>query len=360
MTEFVFSSLGQRIRFVEGFGGVRIAYSAIGSGAPIVVVGGFHSHLELDLESPVWRPWFEELSRGHSLVRMDTRGTGLSDRDVADHSLEARVADLEAVIEALGLKRFTFLTLVAGAPTAITYAQRHPDRVQQLVMHGPWVRGRFRRGISPQYTEVLENLIRQVELGWDWDDPLVRTIFTCSFIPDATPEQEDWWNNTARFSITPADAARRLRASYEIDVQELAMRITCPSLILQPRDDGSYEEGRLVATLIRGSRFVSFDTRNHVLLAQEPSWKRWVREVHTFLDRPSMDAPGFGELTPREADLLALIARGMDNAQIAAQLSISEKTVRNHITNIFAKLKVESRAQAIVLSQAAGVGQTFQ
>lgn len=360
MTEFVFSSLGQRIRFVDGSGGVRIAYSAIGSGPPIVLVTGWHSHLELDLESPVWRPWIEELSRGHSIVRMDTRGAGLSDRGVDDHSLEARVADLEAVVDALGLKRFSILTLIAEAPVAITYANRHPARVKQLVLHGPWARGRFRRGISPHYQEVLENLIRQVELGWDWDDPLVRTIFTCSFIPDATPRQEDWFNNAARFSMTPADAARRLRANYGIDVQEAAMRVACPTLIMQPRGDGSFEEGRLVATLVPGARFVSLDTRNHVLLEQEPSWKRWVKEVRAFIGKPSIEDAGFGDLTPREADLLLLISKGLDNAQIAATLSLSEKTVRNHITSIFAKLQVESRAQAIVLAQAAGLGQTFQ
>ena len=360
MSEFVFSSLGQRIRFVDGFGGARIAYSVIGSGPPIVMVGGWHSHLELDLESPVWRPWLAELSRGHSIVRMDTRGSGLSDRDVADHSLEARVADLEAVVGALAIKRFAILTIIAGSPTAIAYASRHPDRVKQLVFHGPWARGRFRRGISPQYHEVLEGLIRQVELGWDWDDPLVRTIFTCSFIPDATPQQEDWWNNSARLSMSPADAARRLRASYSIDVQDLAMRIACPTLVLQPRDDGSFEEGRLVATLVPGARFVTLETRNHVVLEQEPSWPRWVREVRTFLGQPSVEGDGFAELTPREADLLLLISRGLDNAQIAATLSIREKTVRNHITRIFAKLQVETRAQAIVLSQAAGFGHTVQ
>ena len=119
-----------------------------------------------------------------------------------------------------------------------------------------------------------------------------------------------------------------------------------------------FEEGRLIASLIPGARFVPLESSNHLLLENEPAWQRWLEEVRAFLPA-GPGRFGFAALTARERELLELIAQGRDNAQIAAQLELSEKTVRNHITSIFAKLDVENRAQAIVLARDAGFGKSF-
>jgi pimeloyl-ACP methyl ester carboxylesterase len=94
------------------------------------------THIEFDWESPVWRHWLDGLAEGRTVIRYDERGCGLSDRDVDDLSLEARVADLEAVVEAAGLERFSLLGMSQSGPVAIAFAARHSDRVSHLILYG--------------------------------------------------------------------------------------------------------------------------------------------------------------------------------------------------------------------------------
>lgn len=349
--------LRQRIRFCNAPDGVRIAYSVIGRGPPLVILSGGHSHLELDLASPVLGHWFAELARRHSLVRLDTRGFGLADRGIEDHSLEAVAGDLHAVTRTLGLERFALMAWLGGTPFAITHVHRHPESVSHLVLHAAYLRGWLKRGPGPAERDAVEALVRQVAGGWDMQDPLVRHAITASFIPDSSAAQQAWFNEALRASATGADASRRLRTRLESDVTALAPRIACPTIVLNSEQDTNppFAEGRLAASLIPGAHFVALPSRNHVLLAHEPAWRRWVEEVAAFLRQPSLRGSAFAALSGREMELASLLAEGLDNAQIAVRLAISEKTVRNHITRIFAKLGVETRAQAIVMAHDAGV-----
>ena len=113
------------------------------------------------------------------------------------------------------------------------------------------------------------------------------------------------------------------------------------------------EEGRLLAAGIPGAEFVELDSRNHVLLEQEPAWRRFCDAVLEFTQGRQVAAedPAFGELSTRERQILTLIAEGLSNAEIAERLTISEKTVRNHTSNLFDKLGVWTRAQAIVFAR---------
>ena len=153
-----------------------------------------------------------------------------------------------------------------------------------------------------------------------------------------------------------------MEVTHELDVTQLASQVTCPTLVLHANRDARvpFDQGRQLAGAIPGARFVPLDSRNHVLLEDEPAWQHWLQEVRAFLPTTAAgdEAAGFPHLTPRERDLLELIAQGRDNAQVAATLGLSEKTVRNHITSIFAKLGVENRAQAIVHARDAGFGHT--
>ncbi len=352
------NSIRQGIRFCEAPDGVRIAYSVIGRGPPLVMVSGGHCHLELDLDSPVLGHWFSELSRRHSLVRLDTRGFGLSDRSVVDHSIDAVVSDVHAVVEALGLDRFAMLAWLGGTPFALTYASRFPRRVSHLVLHAAYLRGWLRREVGAGERTAVDALVDQVESGWDMKDPIVRRAITSSFIPDSTPAQQAWFDEAQRESVFGADAARRLRTRLNSDVRDLAPRIGCPTIVLNSEGDTNppFGEGRLAASLIPGARFVALPSRNHVLLPHEAAWRRWLAEVGAFLNAPSLQGSAFAGLSAREREVAALISEGLDNAQIAARLAISEKTVRNHITRVFAKLNVETRAQAIVLAHNEGLG----
>jgi DNA-binding CsgD family transcriptional regulator len=154
-------------------------------------------------------------------------------------------------------------------------------------------------------------------------------------------------------------AALIFKANGSIDVRAEARQVRCPTLVLHGRGDTRvpYEEGRLMAGLIPGSRFVTLDTRNHLMTQDEPAWREFLDAVAGFYP-PARAVPGssFPALTARERGILELIAQGLDNAQIAARLELSEKTVRNNITHIFDKLGVENRSKAIVLARESGLG----
>jgi pimeloyl-ACP methyl ester carboxylesterase len=348
----------QQIRFCKSADGVRVAYATTGDGPPLVKVSNWLSHVEFDWDSPVWRHWLTELSREHQLVRYDERGCGLSDWDVP-LAFDAWVSDLETVVDALRLETFPLLGISQGASIAIAYAVRHPERVSHLVIHGGYARGWLKRELTPQQRKEAEMMVELAELGWGKENPAFRQFFTTQFIPDGTPEQHLWFNELERVSTSPANAAQFFRIFNDIDVTQLAPQVTCPTLVLHPDRDARvpFDEGRLFASLIQGARFVPLSSRNHILLEHEPAWKRWLDEVRAFL--PARHAASvFSALTPRERELVELIARGFDNAQIAARLALSEKTVRNHITRIFSKLEVENRSQAIVRAREAGFGKT--
>jgi len=157
---------------------VRIAFSVVGSGPPLVMLSGGHSHLELDAGSPVFGHWIEHLARDHSLVRLDTRGFGLSDRRVADHSIDAVCSDVRAVTKALGLERFALLAWMGGTPFAVTLAARDPRSVSHLVLHAAYLRGWLKRGVGGEERAAIEALATQVEGGWEMADPIVRHAIT--------------------------------------------------------------------------------------------------------------------------------------------------------------------------------------
>ena len=349
----------QQIRFCTGHDGVRIAYATSGIGPPLIKAANWLSHLEFDVGSPVWSHLMIELSRQHTLIRYDERGCGLSDRDVADLSFDAWLRDLEAVVDAAQVERFPLLGISQGASIAVAYAVRHPERVSHLILHGGYARGRLKRNATPQQREEAELMNRLAEIGWGQQNPAFRQFFTTQYIPGGTAEQHHWFNELERVSTSAVNAARFMREFNEIDVVELLPRVSCPTLVLHSSRDVRvpFDEGRLIAGEIPEARFVPLESENHLLLESESAWHRWVDEVRAFL--PTMAAvtnPAFSALTARERDLLELIAQGRDNAQIAAALGLSEKTVRNHITRIFSKLHVENRPQAIVMARKAGFG----
>jgi DNA-binding NarL/FixJ family response regulator len=184
-------------------------------------------------------------------------------------------------------------------------------------------------------------------------------------MPEADMEQMASLNQLAHISTTPENASEMERAFYQIDVRHLAPKVAVPTLVLHARQDASIpmEEGRLLATMIPDSRFVQLESRNHILLEQEPAWGRFLAEVRAFLgvgtdtpDQSPSRQPLFPELTSRERVVLNLVAQGLDNNQIAERLVVSQKTVRNHVSHIFQKLMVRNRAQAIVLARQAGMG----
>lgn len=344
----------QKIHLCTSEDGVRLAYAVTGSGQPLVKVANYLTHLEHDW--PVWRHWLEEFSRYCELFRYDERGCGLSDRDVDEFSVDAWVKDLHAVTLATGLERFPLLGISQGAPVAVAYAVRYPERVSRLILYGGFARGRFHCDLTPDQRLEAETMINAIRLGWGKHSPAFRQLFSTMLMPEANIQQQHDLNELARLSAKPDTAARMVRAFCDINVQELAKQVSVPTLVIHVRKDTciAFEEGRRLAALIPGAEFVPLDSKNHVLLAHEPAWKEFCQRIRHFLaveTNKEKTTNFLQELTRREREILAGIAKGSSNAQIAAQLQITEKTVRNHVTNLFSKLNISRRAEAIVLAR---------
>lgn len=345
---------GQRIRYVRTPDGVQLAWAEAGAGPTLIKAANWMTHLEYEWESPVWRHWIRFFSEHFRYIRHDERGCGMTDWNVGDLSFARWIEDLEAVVAAVNpAEPFALLGISQGAATCITYAVKHPERVSRLVLYGAYARGTYRRG-DPDKERLYRALIDMTRLGWGKDNPAFRQVFTSRFIPGGTDEQLGWFNDLCRKTTSPEIAARLLESRATIDVVDLLDSVHVPTLILHSRDDDviPIAEGHILAAGIPGAQFIELDSKNHILLEAEPAWKRFCAEVLEFMDIEDAagEDPAFDSLTAREREVLALITEGLGNAEIAARLSISEKTVRNHVSNLFDKLGVWTRAQAMVFA----------
>jgi len=342
----------QQIRYVRTKDGVQLAWAETGAGPVMIKAANWLTHLEYELQSPVWRHWIRFFSDHFRFVRYDERGCGMTDRNVGDLSLDRWVADVEDVVAAAALHEpFSMLGVSQGAAICIAYAVKHPERVSKLVLYGGYARGPFRRGDSDR-ASFYQAMIDLVRLEWGSDNPTFRQVFTSRFIPGGTDEQLDWYNDLCRKTLTAEVATRLLESRAMIDVTSLLGEVSASTLVLHARGDVvvPIAEGHILAAGIPGARFVELDSNNHILLEYEPAWERFCDEVLEFVGMPESVGDEFASLSPREREILKLIAEGLGNAQIADRLSISEKTVRNHVSNVFDKLGVWTRAQAIVFA----------
>ncbi len=274
--------LHQDVRFTTTPDGVRLAYSTSGTGPPLVKIAPRLTHLEFDWESPVWGPWWRELSRDHTLIRYDQRGSGLSDWDVDEISLDAWVVDTETVVDTLGLDRFVLFGQSQSGSVAAEYAARHPERVTHLVLLGTPGRGRSARGEDPAVQEALWTLIRA---EWGKNNPAIRQIFSARTMPGANAEQIRWLSERERVSGSAENVVRFAQATRGLDTLARASAIKVPTLVCHSRDDGAvpFEEGRRLAAAIPNARFVALNSENHVLLDEEPAWSVLWSEFRHFV-----------------------------------------------------------------------------
>jgi pimeloyl-ACP methyl ester carboxylesterase/DNA-binding CsgD family transcriptional regulator len=355
----------QKIRFCASADGTRIAYAMCGNGPPLVWVQLWTHHLELDWQSQVWHPWLTLLAKDHTLVRYDWRGCGLSDRERVQFSFDRFAEDMDGVIAASGVDRFVLFGMGgAGGGLAMSYAVRHPGRVTHLILYGCNTRGPLGDNPTAEQEAEAQARLKVMELGWPNENPGYGQFFSSMHIPDATAEQSRSFNELLRQTTSPANAVALLNAYNRSNVQEIVPRVRCSTLVLHSRADSiiPLEQGRRVAALIPGARFVPLDSRNRILLETEPAWRQFDEALGDFLPgRPvsSPAVPGLGDLTARERGILEVVAEGLDNYEIAARLKISEKTVRNHVSTIFSKLNIKSRAQAVALARDAGLRGTL-
>ena len=345
----------QRIHYVRTADEVQLAWAEAGAGRVMIKAANWLTHLEFEWESPVWRHWIRFFTDHFRYIRYDERGCGMTDRNVGDLSLERWVGDVEDIVDAADLREpFTMLGISQGGAICVAYAVKHPERVAKLVLYGGYARGPFRRG-DRERAGFYQAMIDLIRLEWGSDNPTFRQVFTSRFAPEGTEEQIGWYNDLCRKTLTPEIAAKLLESRAMIDVTDLLAEVRVPTLVLHAQGDCvvPITEGHILAAGIPGAQFVELDSKNHVLLEHEPAWKRFCDEVLDFTglkgSRNGEDA-AFASLSQREREVLTLMMEGLRNAQIAERLSISEKTVRNHVSNLFDKLGVWTRAQAIVFA----------
>ena len=277
-------STRQEIRFCVTPDKVRLAYSTIGAGHPLVRVANCFNHLDFEWESPIWRHWVRDLAGSTSILRYDGRGNGLSTWDVADISFESWVHDLEVVVDAAGLDKFALFGNSQGGAIAIAYAVRHPERVSHLILCGAYSRGAYHRG-QADAVEVRRALETLVQLNWGKTNPSFFQVVTNLYIPEkASDEDQYWFKDLQVISVSPENLVKTMRACDDINVRPLLPSISVPTIVFQADRDriAPPEEGRILAAEIPGAQFVPLPTANHILLSEEPAWKLFLEELSSF------------------------------------------------------------------------------
>ena len=343
----------QEIRFCRAPDGVRIAYARHGSGPVLVINTCWLSHLQFDWESPVWRHFLDAFGRFATVIRYDERGHGLSDWDVDDFGLEARIGDLEAVVDDAGLERFALMGMAQGGPPAIAYTARHPERVSRLMFYGSY--GATMPDPTDEQLELASAFDQMVKVGWARPESAFRRVFTSLMIPGATEEQKRWLDDLQRAAVSAENAYRSRRERAKSDVRTLLPELRLPTLVLHSRGDqmNDFDASRYLAAHIEGAQLVALDSRNHIVLADEPAWPVLRDAVEAFMapEKPA-EPPGPANravqpaevLSPRELEVLQLAAEGLDNDAIAERLTLSARTIERHFSNIYDKLDIHGRS----------------
>jgi DNA-binding CsgD family transcriptional regulator/pimeloyl-ACP methyl ester carboxylesterase len=332
---------------------VSLAFTVAGDGPAVVFVPWVpFSNLRMEWQNPLLNQAFRQLARRLTLVHYDGRGTGHSQRDVTDLSLEAMVSDLEAVVDRAGLAEVSLLGQYNSCPHAIAYAARHPQRVKRMVLFAGSARGW--NAMSAKQTQALLSLIEQ-----DWD--LFADTAAHQWMGWSAGEAGRAMADGIRGAVTPQIARATMQAASAADVTELLPRVAVPTLVLHPRDMTQIPidvPGSLAMDLPRG-RLVVLDGAQPVLFSGDDD--EIVRILTDFFCdgvepagvQAALAAPAGSpalapseNLTRRELEVLRLVAAGESNSQIARRLGLSTHTVERHAANLYRKIGARGRADA--------------
>ena len=273
----------QNVRFATSRDGTSLAWTATGDGPTLVKAPNWISHLELDWTT-IAGAYLPDLAARTRLVRFDQRANGLSDRSVAEVSMERFVDDLEAVFDAAGVSRAPLFCISQGGPIGASFAARRPDLVSGLI-----VMGGFRQGVlvrsEPRHIAFTEALDAMSRTGWDDAYPSVRDHFATLLAPDAARDDQRALAEAMRASIEAEAFGRFREVVGRFDVTAVLDEVECPALILHGTGDRLHpiEQGRSFAARIRDSRFVALQTNNHVMPSYDPAWSVALGEIERFL-----------------------------------------------------------------------------
>jgi pimeloyl-ACP methyl ester carboxylesterase/DNA-binding CsgD family transcriptional regulator len=334
-----------RISYARSADGVSLAFTVAGDGPAVVFVPWVpFSNMRMEWQNPLLNRVFGQLAQRLVLVHYDGRGTGHSQRDVTDLSVEAMVSDLEAVIDRAGLSEVSLLGQYNSCPHAIAYAARHPERVRRMVLFAGSARGW--NAMSARQTQALLSLIEQ-----DWD--LFADTAAHQWMGWSAGEAGPALADGIRRAVTPQIARATMQAASAADVTDQLARVAAPTLVLHPRDMTQIplEVARCLAMDLPRGRLVVLEGAQPVLFTADPG--EVVRMLADFFcDGIEPTAAGGhamvppGGLTRRELEVLRLVAAGESNSQIARRLGLSTHTVERHAANLYRKIGARGRADA--------------
>jgi pimeloyl-ACP methyl ester carboxylesterase len=331
----------QQIRFCTATDGLRLAYSTVGQGSALVVPPPWVSHQELLWQEPTYRRFWGKLALHHTLVCYDRPGTGLSDRNRTDFSLDSELRDLETVIDHLKLKRLALLGYSEGGPVAIAYAAKYPRRVSHLILYGT-----FARGAAITTEEFKASLISMVRANWGFGSKVLADII----IPDADAAFSKFWVKLQRESTTPEIAAKILDLVFKMDVTHLLPNLQVPTLVLHRQRERAnpFRLGRELASLIPNARFVPLEGRDH--LAWLGDFESVLSPIAEFLGDPvpvdqavEPGQPAALDLTIAVDDPVAREARSfigtldwivLSRYRVVGDYTRHEETVRNTLKDV--------------------------
>jgi len=259
-------------------GDVRIAYQIVGDGPlDLVFVPGFVSNVDLFWETREWAQFFTRLAAFSRLILFDKRGTGLSDRDVGIATLEERMDDVRAVMDAAGSERAALFGMSEGGPMSLLFASTYPHRAQALVLYGS-----FARHIQFSSDEELKKEIERIDRLWG-----TGRYFLARYLPRGMSEEAACrlFARIERQSASPSAVIAIRRMLVEIDARHILPAIRVPTLVLRRVGDGAspVEAGRYLAENIPGAKYLELPGDNHNPLYEPEVADRIVGEVEEFL-----------------------------------------------------------------------------
>jgi pimeloyl-ACP methyl ester carboxylesterase/DNA-binding CsgD family transcriptional regulator len=354
------------INYARSTDGVSLAFTVAGTGPALVFVPWVpFSNLRVEWQNPLLHQVFEALAQRLTVIHYDGRGTGHSQRDVTDLSLEAMVADLEAVLDRAGPAQVNLLGQYNSCPHAIAYAARHPQRVSRMVLFGGSARGW--NAMSARQTQAMLSLIEQ-----DWD--LFADTAAHQWLGWSAGEIGRAMADGIRAAVTPQMARATMQAASATDVTDLLPRVTAPTLVLHRKEMTQIpvDVPRSLALGLPRGRLVLLDGAQPTLFLEDPE-----SVLSTLLDffcegieprqaaqsaSPSPFMPGAGHpapppsgLSPRELEVLRLLAAGETNSQIARRLGLSVHTIERHVANLYRKVGARGRADATAYALRSGL-----
>ena len=330
------------IRFCRSADGTQLGYSVLGQGRPLLVLPSWWMSPEADRQRLIGRDFWRELGSGRRIITYDLRGVGVSSRKVDDVSLDRQTEDLAAVIDHLGIPLIDLLCFSDSCATGITFAASNPGRVAHLALYNPCAY--VPAPVGWRHISVWTSFIEA-----DW--ALASRCLAQLLYPKGPLEAQESSTKSIRATQSPAVALKYLEFVNTYDVRSEMEKLSLPVLVISREGPGRTpliprETVQRVATAIPGATFIAYDAAS----AACPYYqcRPYLAAVRDFLADSSRELPIHPTLSPREIEVLGLVAKGKTNAEIAENLVISKNTADRHVSNILAKTGSANRAQAVL------------